>query len=47
MSDVKFISTIATQGDRLIITIPKEYHDMVAPMKGKHVFVAVSEAVPK
>jgi len=46
VSEIKFISSIGTLGpERLIINIPKKYHEQVRELKGKEVIVTVKEAL--
>jgi hypothetical protein len=45
-SEIKFISSIGTLGqDRMIVNIPKKYHDQAREMKGKEVIVIIREAL--
>ena len=44
-SEFKFISSIGTLGqDRMIINIPKKYHEQAKELKGKEVIVIIREA---
>jgi hypothetical protein len=44
-SEIKFISSIGTLGqDRMIINIPKKYHEQAKELKGKEVIVIIKEA---
>ena len=46
VSEIKFISSIGSLGrDRLIVNIPKKYHDQAREMKGKEVIVIIREAL--
>jgi hypothetical protein len=44
--EIKFISTIGTLGsDRMIVNIPKKFHEQAKKMKEKQVIVIIKEAV--
>lgn len=44
---IKFIARVVMLGDdRFIINIPKSHHEKVEPLKGKQVFVTITEAIP-
>ena len=46
VSEIKFISSIGSLGqDRLIVNIPKKYHEQAREMKGKEVIVIIREAL--
>ena len=45
-SDIKFISTIGTLGsERMIINIPKKFHEQAKKMRDKQVIVIIKEAL--
>jgi hypothetical protein len=45
MTEVKFISSVGTLGeDRMIINIPKKYHDVMKKLRNKELLVTVREA---
>jgi hypothetical protein len=45
MPEVKFISSIGTLGeDRMIINIPKKYHEAVKKLRNKEILVTIKEA---
>jgi hypothetical protein len=43
MTELKYIAKISTQGENLIVWIPKEYHDQARKMKGKQVLITISD----
>ena len=43
VTEIKYIAKISTQGDNLIVWIPKEYHDQAKKMKGKQVLISISD----
>jgi hypothetical protein len=45
MTLVKFVANISTQGDKLIIIIPKAFHEKVEPLRDIQVKVSLEEAV--
>jgi hypothetical protein len=46
VSEIKFISSKGSLGqNRLIVNIPKKYHEQAREMKGKEVIVIISEAL--
>jgi hypothetical protein len=46
VSEIKFISSIGSLGqDRMIINIPKKYHEQAKELKGKEVIVIIKQAL--
>jgi len=46
VSEIKFISSIGTLGqDRMIVNIPKKYHEQAKELRGKEVIVIIKEAL--
>lgn len=45
-SEIKFISSIGTLGsERLIINIPRKFHEQARKLKDKHVIVTIKEVL--
>ena len=45
-SEIKFISSIGSLGaDRMIINIPKKFHEQARKMRDKHVIVTIKEVL--
>ena len=45
-SEIKFISSIGTLGsERLIINIPKKFHEEAKKLRDKHVIVTIKEVL--
>lgn len=43
MGRVRFVSRISKMGDRLVITIPKDFHEGVARLKDKQLRVELDD----
>jgi hypothetical protein len=43
MTELKYVAKISSQGDNFVVWIPKEYHDQVRKMKGKQVFITITD----
>ena len=44
---VKFVANISKAGDKMIIIIPKAFHDRMEVFEGIQVKVTVEEAIPE
>lgn len=40
---VKFIGKISSMGDKLIVVVPKEYHEQIKKLKAKQVRVLIDD----
>ena len=45
MAQLKFVGRISSQGDNLIVWIPKEFHKDANPLKGKQVKIVIDDAI--
>jgi len=46
VSEIKFISTIGTLGkDRMIVNIPKKFHEQAREMRDKQVIIIIRKAL--
>lgn len=43
LASVRFVGKISSMGDKLIVVIPKEFHDQVKKLKGKQVRVVIDD----
>lgn len=42
---IKYVAKISSQGDNLIVWIPKEFHDTARKMKGKQVKITIDDEI--
>jgi hypothetical protein len=45
MAQLKFVGRISSQGDNLIIWIPKEFHKDAKQLKGKQVKILIDDNI--
>jgi hypothetical protein len=45
MTQLKFVGRISSQGDNLIIWIPKEFHKYAKQLKGKQVKILIDDNI--
>jgi hypothetical protein len=43
LAELRFVGKISKMGDRMIITIPPEYHEQARKLKGKHLRVVADD----
>jgi hypothetical protein len=43
LAELRFVGKISKMGDRMIITIPPEYHEQAKKLKGKHLRVVADD----
>jgi hypothetical protein len=42
---IRYVAKISSQGENLIIWIPKEHHDSAKKMKGKQVKITIDDEI--